>query len=99
MRNNIECDTNFLRESAKDILVDCAEIETKINHFFSKLNNIPETAEWTGNNAVNYSDQVAQEKDLYLRYINGYKDIANELERFCESLDDTVRRNEQECDW
>lgn len=99
MINSVECDTSILKDAAHKVLTDCADFETKINHFFSRLGNISSTGEWTGENAKKYCNRIVQDKEIYLRYIEGIKEIAKSLNEFSDDMDSTIRKNEAECEW
>lgn len=99
MTNNVECDTNILKEASHKVLTDCADFETKINHFFTRLCNMPSSGEWTGKNAEEYCNRIIQDKEIYLKYIEGIKEIAKKLNEFSDGMDSTIRKNETECEW
>lgn len=100
MNNNIgiEIDTNTLISDSTKINNLVVELETKINNYFKKLNNIPNTKEWFGNNAELYARTVIQDKEDFLKYLNGIKDISKEMQNFAINLEEKVNSNQNSVD-
>lgn len=95
---NIECDTKQLEETATKILDNIADYELLINKYFQKLGNIVITGEWIGQNADKYCSLVVLDKDVYLRYASGIKEIANEMLNFATDGESTIRKNQDDCE-
>lgn len=96
MNKGIEIDTALLSDSSTDLLNELTEIETQINNFFRKLNNIPNSGEWTGVNAEKYADLVIQDKEDFLSYIEGLKELAQQMKKFAENAETAISVSENE---
>lgn len=94
----IESDTNQIFETADKIIENVTDYEVLINNFFKKINDIPKTAEWTGQNAERYSDLTMLDKSQYLDFSNGIKDLAKEMQIFAETSENLVRKNQEDCE-
>ena len=94
MNGNIECDTDRLKDTARRLINELAELDTSINKFFNKLSNITVTGEWTGTNAKKYADKVALDKEIYLSYIDSVRTIAKEMENFADKTENVIRLNQ-----
>lgn len=97
--NYIECDTEKLLQSSKDIDELITVYENEINNFFDLLDfRKPETTAWTGNNAKLYTDVVMLDKPDYLSFGEGIKDISKEYTNFANNLETTTKTNEDTCE-
>lgn len=84
-------DTNEIHEIANEIISLATEYETEINNLFRRFSNVPDiTREWVGNEAKQYFDIVALEKQDYINVGETIKDYANKLIRDAESMEETV---------
>lgn len=93
---DISVDLERVHDTATKIINNVSEYEKLIGLFFKRINEIPYTGEWTGNNAEKYSNVTILDKDAYIRYGEGIKDIAKEMINFSEATENLVRSNEQE---
>lgn len=96
MKNDvgIDVDTNLLINDANKINNIVSELETKINEYFKKLNEIPNTKAWFGNAAELYSKTVIQDKEDFLKYLLGVKNLSKEMSEFATSLENKVNNNQ-----
>lgn len=96
MNKGLEIDTTILNDASTDLLNELAEIEIEINNFFKKLNSIPESGEWTGPNAEKYANLVIQDKEDYLSYIEGLKELAQQMKDFSENTENAINQSQSE---
>lgn len=96
MKNDIgiEVDTNLLSNDATKINNIVSDLEKKINEYFKKINEIPNTKEWFGNDADLYSKTVIQDKEDFLNYLSGIKNISKEMSEFATSVENKVNQNQ-----
>lgn len=95
---NIECDTELLTDTIDKISDNITEYELLINLFFKKINDVPSTGEWIGNNANRYCKLAVLDKEIYMKYADGIKELVNDMRDFAQDLDTTVRTNESNCE-
>lgn len=96
MNKGIEIDTALLSDSSTDLLNELTELEIEINNFFRKLNSIPESGEWTGENAEKYANLVIQDKEDYMSYIEGLKELSQQMKNFAENAELAISQSENE---
>lgn len=92
---NIDIDTQMLEDTSRKIIEYMNDFDLQINNYFKKLNQIPITGEWTGNNAEEYARVVLLDKEMYLKYSEGIKKIAREMQNLSSKLDNDVIINEE----
>jgi hypothetical protein len=97
--NYCNCDTEKLLQTSKDIDTLLTEYENDINDFFELLNfRKQDQSAWTGNNAKKYTDVVTLDKQEYLSFGEGIKDISKGYRDFANDLETTIKENEDDCE-
>ena len=93
---DINVDIERVNDTATKIINNVSEYERLINNFFKRINEMPNTGEWTGNNAEEYSRIVLLDKNDYINFGQGIKDIAKEMTVFANNTQELVQKNERD---
>lgn len=94
----IEIDTNRLVNDSEKMNNLITELELKINNYFKKIYNIPVERQWIGNNADNYVNIAIQDKEDFLKHLEGLKKISSQMRSFAEELEERVNKNQNSVD-
>lgn len=94
----IECDTNMVQDMLDKVSDNITEYELLINRFFKKVGGISSTGEWVGNNADTYCRLTLLDKEMYMKYSDGIKEIVERTRNFIEDTESTIIENEKNCE-
>lgn len=98
INKNIEFDSERLIETATKISNLVVEYEKLINTFFDRVNFADDKPAWTGNNAILYASVAMEDKQNYIDFGKGIKEISKEMENFASELDNQIKENEEICE-
>lgn len=97
MNSNLECDTEKLKDTAKEIQSIAVELKTDINKMYKLFDEMTISA-WTGTNAKNYARTVLLDKQEYLNYVDDINSMAKELLSFSEKIEEDKRLTDRLAD-
>lgn len=95
MNSNFECDTNSLRDTAKQVNGYVVDLKNDLNKLYNGLDDVRNEG-WVGTNAEKYSSAVLQDKPDYVDFMDGIKEIADELSNLSDELEEVTNKVEKD---
>ena len=84
--SDFKCDSDRLADDGKKIINIINNYQKNVNDFFMELQNLTVNQVWNGNDAELYVRTVSSDKQEFVDYGNGIKELGNEMIDFADSL-------------
>ena len=102
--SDFKCDSDRLADDGKKIINIINNYQKNVNeiklrtfcNFFMELQNLTVNQVWNGNDAELYVRTVSSDKQEFVDYGNGIKELGNEMIDFADSLERKVVTTERE---
>ena len=94
--SDFKCDSDRLAEDGKKIVNIINSYQKNVNEFFMELQNLTVNQVWNGDDAETYVQLIGADKQDFVDYGNGIKELGNEMIDFADSLDRKVITSERE---
>ncbi len=91
----VELDSNNLYENGKRLLELANELENNINYVFNRMEGMPSiTGEWQGRSAVNFLNNIQNDKKQYKSFINTLRSYGNCFLNQAEKINSCTKKVE-----
>lgn len=92
----MKINTEEMIRIANEINNLAVQYQNKINKFYLKLSEIPNSDAWIGNGANRYSRAVLLDKPDMLKVGDGVKDYSKSIIRAANTLDEMSKKEERD---
>jgi uncharacterized protein YukE len=92
----MKIDTEEMKRIANEINNLATQYQNKINKFYLKLSDMPNSSAWTGNSANRYARAVLLDKPDMLRIGDKIKDYSKSIVRSANTLDEMSKKEERD---
>ncbi len=92
----MKINTDEMVRIANEINNLATQYQSKINKFYSKLSDMPNSSAWTGNGANRYARAVLLDKPDMLRIGDKIKDYSKSIIRSANTLDEMSKKEERD---
>ena len=92
----MKVNTEEMKRIAKEISDLANQYQNKINKFYLKLSDMPNSEAWTGKSSVRYSRAVLLDKPDMLKIGDRIKDFSKSIVRSADVLDEQSKKEEKD---
>lgn len=92
----MKINTEEMVRIANEINNLATQYQNKINKFYLKLSDMPNSSAWTGNGAQRYARAVLLDKPDMLRIGDKIKDYSKSIIRSANTLDEMSKKEERD---
>ena len=92
----MKVNTEEMVRIANEINNLATQYQTKMNKFYTKLSDMPNSSAWTGNSAERYARAVLLDKPDMVRIGDKIKDYSKTIIRTANTLDEKSKKEEKD---